>query len=234
MARAARLLALIQLLRQHRAPVTAQALAARLNASVRSIYRDVATLREQGASIEGEAGAGYMLRPGFMLPPLMFSDDELQVLMLGLLLARQRVDAQLGQSCEGILAKIRAVLPLEARKQMDEVVLLASPSGPLKKDRVAMAHLRLAIRENRKVQFAYADREAQVTSRTAWPLGISYFEATRILIAWCELRRDFRGFRTDRMRSLVVHEARIPKSRLLLLREWKARERIDIALSMDA
>src|SRR5678815_3571961 len=111
MSRAARLLSLVDTLRRYRRPVTAETLAEELGVSPRSVYRDVATLRAQGAQIEGEAGVGYVLRPGFLLPPLMFSDEELDSLVLGLRLCAEHGDDELAKAAHGVMAKVRAVLP---------------------------------------------------------------------------------------------------------------------------
>jgi predicted DNA-binding transcriptional regulator YafY len=109
--RSERLLALIQALRRHRRPVTARQLATELSVSVRTIYRDIETLVAQGASIAGEAGVGFVMRPGFMLPPLMFRDDEVEALMLGSRWVAQLPDAPLARAAADAVAKIMAVLP---------------------------------------------------------------------------------------------------------------------------
>jgi len=126
--RAERLLRLVQVLRRYRQPVGALALADELEVSIRSVYRDVQTLRAQGATIEGEPGVGYVLRPGFLLPPLMFSDDELEALVLGLRLTVEHADDALGRAASDVVAKLRAVLPKDLRAVVDETALLAGPA----------------------------------------------------------------------------------------------------------
>jgi predicted DNA-binding transcriptional regulator YafY len=128
MSRADRLLRLVQLLRRYRQPVSAQALAEQLEVSIRSVYRDVQTLRAEGATIEGEPGVGYVLRPGFLLPPLMFTDDELEALVLGLRLTVEHADDGLGRAAADVVAKLRAVLPKDLRTVVDETALLAGPA----------------------------------------------------------------------------------------------------------
>src|SRR5438552_12016586 len=140
--RADRLLRLVQLLRRYRHPVTASTLAKELGTSVRSIYRDVETLRGQGAGIEGEAGMGYVLRPGFLLPPLMFSDEELEAIVLGLRLTVEHGDAALGTAARDALAKVRAVLPRALRTRVDETALLAGPARHRPPDAVNVREVR--------------------------------------------------------------------------------------------
>lgn len=111
MSRAQRLLDLIQLLRGLRRAVAGAVLADELDVSLRTLYRDIEKLRAQGAPIEGEAGIGYVLRPGFMLSPLMFSEGELEALVLGSRWVSERADGPLGKAARNVLAKIGAVLP---------------------------------------------------------------------------------------------------------------------------
>src|ERR1700687_905355 len=129
MARAERLLELIQVLRRHRHPVAGQTLADELGLSLRTVYRDIQTLIGQGAAIDGEAGIGFVLRPGFVLPPLMFTDEELEALVLGSRLVAQRSDAPLARAAMNVMAKIAAVLPGDLRDGIDHTGLLAG-SGP--------------------------------------------------------------------------------------------------------
>src|SRR6187200_43800 len=109
--RAERLLELLQVLRRYRQPVAGQTLADELGVSVRTLYRDIATLQGQGAAIDGEAGLGYVLKPGFMLPPLMFSEEEIEALVLGSRWVADRADRALADAAANVLAKIGAVLP---------------------------------------------------------------------------------------------------------------------------
>jgi len=130
MPRSSRLLALMQCLRRYRQPVSAARLAEQLGVSPRTIYRDIGALRAEGAPIEGEAGIGYVLRPGFFLPPLMFSDDEIEALVLGLRWASEHGDAHLAEAGGEALAKISAVLPDELRRAVDAATLLVGPEAP--------------------------------------------------------------------------------------------------------
>src|SRR5712692_5777631 len=159
--RADRLLRLLQLLRRYRHPVTASTLAEELGASVRSIYRDVQTLRGQGAAIEGEPGIGYLLRPGFLLPPLMFSDEELEAIVLGLRLTAEHGDEALGRAARDVIAKLRAVLPRDLRTVVDETALLAGPARHRPADGVDLQEIRRAIRERRKARIVYVTGESE-------------------------------------------------------------------------
>lgn len=226
MSRSERLLQLMQVLRRYRHPVSAESLADELGVSVRSVYRDVQTLRAQGASIEGEAGVGYLLRPGFLLPPLMFTDEELEAMVLGLRLATEHGDDGIGRACVEVVAKLRAVLPKDLRSVVDDVSLLAGPARERPPDGVDLALVRRSIREQRKARIHYVDPHGAQSTRTVWPLGLAFFERARVVISWCESRQDFRNFRTDRITAWTPLPERIGRPRATLLREWRAREAI--------
>ncbi|MGL6052586.1 MAG: helix-turn-helix transcriptional regulator, partial [Aeromonas salmonicida] len=153
MSRSERLLALLQLLRGHRYAITGTELASQLGISLRTLYRDIATLQSQGAHIEGEPGIGYVLRPGFMLPPLMFSEEELEALVLGSRWVVAHCDEALSTSASSALAKIEAVLPAEYRQQLQANALLIGTSRS--DSPVDEAPLRSAIRQQRKVTLSY-------------------------------------------------------------------------------
>jgi predicted DNA-binding transcriptional regulator YafY len=224
MSRSERLLDLIQVLRRHRRPVSGQALADELGISLRTVYRDIQTLIGQGAAIDGEAGIGFVLRPGFVLPPLMFTDEEIEALVLGLRFVAQQTDEPLERAAEDALAKIAAVLPDDLRDRVADVGLLAAPSPVA--DPIDLAPLRAAIRSEHKVILDYADGRGERTRRTVWPIAIGFFERTRIIAAWCELRADFRHFRTDRIAALQLTGRRYPQRRRLLMRQWRESEGI--------
>src|SRR3954469_14464699 len=150
MSRAQRLLDLIQQLRGYRRPVSGAGLAAALGISLRTLYRDIDTLNAQGAHIDGEPGVGYVLRPGFMLPPLMFTDEELEALLLGLRLTAEHADVALGRAAAEVVAKLRAVLPKDLRTLLDETALLAGPALARPAETIELAELRRAIRDQRK------------------------------------------------------------------------------------
>jgi predicted DNA-binding transcriptional regulator YafY len=223
MPRADRLLALLDLLRRHRGPVSGARLAEELGVSLRSLYRDIQSLRERGAEIEGEAGFGYVLKPGFLLPPLMFSPQEIEALVLGSRFVLSRGDAQIAQAAARALAKIRAVLPPDIGIEADTSGLVVAPAEPPPAG-FDLAALREAIRRERKVTLDYEDKRAQASRRTIWPFALGYFDRVHMIAAWCETRRDFRHFRIDRIAKLEVADARYPRRRAALLKEWRARE----------
>ena len=225
MSRAQRLLDLLQVLRRHRRPVRGQALAETLGISLRSLYRDIATLQAQGAAIEGEAGVGYVLRPGFTLPPLMFTPEEVEALVLGSRWVAEHGDAKLAEAARDALAKIGAVMPAERSGDIETTPLLVGPGGGRAED--AEASLRQAIRAERKVVIAYRNQNAEVSERTIWPIALSYFASARVVVAWCELRAGFRHFRADRIAALAIVEHRYPRRRAVLLKEWRAHQGID-------
>jgi predicted DNA-binding transcriptional regulator YafY len=226
LSRSARLLDLIQALRRRRRPVTAAVLAAELGVSTRSIYRDVATLIAQGAPIEGAAGLGYVLRPGFLLPPLMFGDDEIEALVLGLRWVAESGDEPLGIAAADALAKIAAVLPAALRDMAEDAGLLVGPGEPVAPALIDLGDLRRTIRAERKLRISYVDGKGRRSDRTIWPLALGFFDRFRIVAAWCELRQDFRHFRTDRIISAEPTDERYPRRRRTLLAEWRKREGI--------
>lgn len=229
MSRAARLIDLVQILRRHRRPVAGAVLAEELGVSLRTVYRDVATLQGQGAPIEGEAGIGYVLRPGFLLPPLMFGDEEIEALALGARFVGEHGDARLARAARDALARIEAVLPADLRDRLDEAGLWIGPSPTRTPDPVDAAIVRRAIREERKLGLAYADAGGRTSRRTVWPIALAFFERVRVVVAWCELRDGFRHFRLDRMSEASLLDERFPRRRRTLVRDWKAAEGIAAA-----
>jgi predicted DNA-binding transcriptional regulator YafY len=225
MVRSQRLLELIQVLRRHRQPVSGQALADELGVSLRTVYRDIQTLIGQGATIDGEAGMGFVLRPGFVLPPLMFSDEELEALVLGLRWVAQRTDASFEHAAMNALAKIAAVLPDDLRNNVEGIGLVALPSRDAGV-RIDLTPIRAAIRSEQMVVLDYADVKGEHTRRTVWPVALAFFESSRVLAAWCELRQDFRHFRIDRIVALQETGQRYPQRRRVLMKQWREIEKI--------
>lgn len=224
MSRAQRLLDLIQVLRRHRHPVSGATLAEATGVSLRTLYRDIETLKSEGASIDGEAGVGYVLRPGFMLPPLMFSEEEIEALVLGSRWVHQRADRALADAAANVLAKIGAVLPKDLRDTLDDSGLLISPGEPVSAGDAELPKIRAAIRNERKLGLSYRDKDGVASKRTVWPFAVGFFEKVRVVVAWCELRQDFRHFRTDRIVTLTVTDRRYPRRRQAMLKDWRDRE----------
>ena len=215
---------IIQILRRESRPVTAAAVAEELEVTPRTIYRDMVSLQANNVPVIGEAGVGYVLGQGFDLPPLMFSANELEALMLGARMVEARGDADLVRAARDAIAKIGTVVPGDLRPILLEAPLYASDMVVQEVDQVDIAPLREAIRTGRKVEIAYTDEKGSETVRTIWPLSIGYMVTVRMIVAWCELREDFRNFRTDRVSRLCVRPERYPGRRNVLLAEWKAKE----------
>jgi predicted DNA-binding transcriptional regulator YafY len=224
MSRAERLLSLIEVLRRHRAPVSGARLAEELDVSLRSLYRDIATLRAQGATIEGEAGVGYVLKPGFLLPPLMFSENEIEAIVLGSRWVAQRGDDELSRAARNALAKILTVLPEDLRGEAELSSLIVGPGEPIAAGEREIGVIRTTIRRERKLAIAYRDRAEHASRRVIWPFALAYFDRARVIAAWCELRGGFRHFRTDRIDSLEIVEERYPRRRAALLKAWREAE----------
>ena len=224
MPRAERLLDLIQALRRHRRPVSGAMLADELGISLRTLYRDIATLTAQGATIAGEPGVGYMLRPGFLLPPLMFSDEEIEALVLGSRWVARGGDAPLAQAARNAVAKIAAVLPDDMKDRIEAPGLLVAPVAARSAGDAGLTTIRRAIRSERKLRISYIDGDGTRTRRAIWPFVLGFFDRARIVAAWCELRRGYRHFRTDRIASLTATATRYPRRRAAMLKEWRAIE----------
>jgi predicted DNA-binding transcriptional regulator YafY len=225
MARSERLLTLLQTLRRYRRPVSGATLAEETGVSLRTLYRDIASLQTQGADIEGEPGIGYVLKPGFMLPPMMFSQDEIEALVLGSRWVARAADSRLAAAGADALAKIAAVLPADMREAVEQATLVVSIRR-VTEDKADLAVIRKAIRTERIVQLSYGDVNGAISTRRIWPFALGYFDQVRIIMAWCELRQDFRHFRTDRIIDMAVLDARYPRRRVVLAKEWHEREGI--------
>lgn len=228
MSRAERLLALMQVLRRQRQPARGMGLAAELGISLRTLYRDIASLRAQGAHIDGEPGIGYVLRPGFLLPPLMFSAEEIEALVLGSRWVADRADSSLGDAARNALAKIGAVLPADLRHELDNSALLVGPGTPMAVGDAELRRIRQAIRMERKLDIHYRDLQDKLSVRTIWPFALGFFEQARVIAAWCESRQAFRHFRTDRIVSLQVCDTRYPRRRQALMQDWRQIEGIPV------
>ncbi|HEX8614346.1 MAG TPA: YafY family protein [Telluria sp.] len=227
MSRTNRLFLLLDALRGHRRPVTAAVLAGRLGVSERTIYRDIQTLSELGAPVQGEAGVGFMMRAGLFLPPLMFSTDELEALVLGARWVRRQGDDALADAASNALAKIATATPKDLRDCIAETSLWV-PVGPgTPETTVFVRPAREAIRDQHKLRIGYRDAGGAVTERTVWPFALAFFEGARVLAAWCELRGANRHFRIDRIASAACGGERYPAHRRDLLKRWRDELRLD-------
>jgi predicted DNA-binding transcriptional regulator YafY len=221
MRRAERLFQIIQILRRARAPVTAGAMAEELETSLRTIYRDIAELLAQRVPVRGEAGIGYLLDRGFDLPPLMLTPDEIEAAVLGAQWVAGRGDPDLARAARDLVAKIGAVIPDHLRPFLVEAASTTAGRPMIAVDSVDVARLRAWIRAQKKLTLVYRSEDGSVTSRAIWPIAIGYYETVRVIAAWCELREDFRHFRTDRVIEAEFVDERYPARRETLRAEWR-------------
>ncbi|MGE0970872.1 helix-turn-helix transcriptional regulator [Klebsiella sp. WOUb02] len=221
MTRTQRLLELLQILREHRYPLTALTLSERLGISVRTVYRDIQTLQQQGVYIEGSSGIGYIIKSDYHLPPLTFTPQEINALTLGLNWVCHNTDADFKKIAKSTLAKIRSVTPDKLKEHIEYQSLL---TGPGEKDAAFFAELRHAINNRNKVQIAYCAKNERLSSRVIWPVALAYMEKCWLLAGWCELRKDFRHFRTDRIMGISLLADKYNDSRIGLLRKWRTQE----------
>ena len=211
MRRADRLFQIIQVLRRSRRPVTADAMAAELETSKRTVYRDIADLMAQRVPIRGEAGVGYVLDGGYDLPPLMLTADEVEAAVLGAQWVAGRGDPALSRAALDLIAKIGAAVPEHLRPIALEPATRAVPRWNVAPDSIDMEKVRHAIRGGHKIALTYSDEQERVSARTIWPFAVGYHEAVRLIIGWCELRADFRSFRTDRVTGAEFLDERYPE-----------------------
>src|SRR5690606_38927819 len=179
-------------------------------------------LIDLGAPIDGEAGIGYMLKPGFFLPPLMFSAEELEALVLGARWVESQPDEGLGAAARNALAKIATASPEDLRDRISDTALWPVAMRGRRQPLPVLGDIRLAMRQERAVTIAYEDAEGRPSQRTIWPVGLAFYEGKQTIAAWCLLRQDFRNFRTDRIVSLVVTAERYGRRRAALERDWRA------------
>jgi len=223
MARADRLFRLLQAMRVLPAPITAARLAEETGMSVRSIYRDIDSLRAAGARIEGERGYGYRLTEDYALPPQTFDRMEIEALALGLAEVRHMGDPALVAAATAVLAKVAATLPTDREQHLFHAVSRVYRPEARFAAPVDMAMLRRACWDERALRISYADKGDAVTERVIWPLAVVYSERSLVVLAWCCLREDFRMFRPERIREIAAEGGSFRPRRAGLLREYLAR-----------
>ena len=222
MRRADRLFDIIQTLRTATRPVTAAALADELEVTARTIYRDIAALQASRVPIEGAPGLGYVLRRGFDLPPLMFTAEEADAIAIGVRLLRRLRDAKLQRAAEGVLAKLAAVVPEPLQPLLLSAPVYVSDGSAPAPVGIDPAELRHAIHEARKVAITYIDESGHRTRRTIRPIAMAYYVDVNLVGAWCELRKDFRHFRVERILESRVLDERFSSESAKLTAEWLA------------
>lgn len=224
MRRADRLFQIVTFLQGRRRAVTARRLADEFGVCERTIYRDMQDLLLSGVPVTGEAGVGYMLDARYHLPPVMFTPEEVETLMLGISMVESWTDAGTGAIARRALAKIRGILNESGHRALSEAALLSAPSGSKVPWSVDFSVLRAAIHARRKLEITYADERGRQTTRAIRPLALVFFGPVWLLLAWCELRRDFRNFRIDRIGVLETMEEKFPDERGRRLVDYLARE----------
>jgi predicted DNA-binding transcriptional regulator YafY len=224
--RADRLFEIVQQLRGDRL-VTAQTIADRLEVSVRTIYRDIRDLQTASVPIDGEAGVGYLLRPGFQLPPLMFALGEIEALMVGARMVEAWAGRDLAQAASEAMVKIAAVAPADRMRAAGRVAIFAPG---MRFDESLRTRFDLFVRgidERRKAAFAYGDAAGMATTRIVRPLAMHFWGGVWTLAAWCELRTDFRTFRLDRVSDLALTDDRFGMEPGRTLEDYMARVTLD-------
>lgn len=222
MRRADRLFDIIQTLRAAPHPLTAAALADRLEVTARTIYRDIAALQASRVPIEGAPGIGYVLRRGFDLPPLMFTADEIDAIAVGARHVRRLRDPKLQQAAESVLAKVSAVVPEALRPYLRPPPFYVSEGSAPAVTGADLAEIRDAIHAARKMAIAYIDEKGRQTARTIRPIAMAYYVDVTVIAAWCELRGDFRHFRADRITSAQLLDERFTSESARLTVQWMA------------
>ena len=198
--RADRLFDILRLLRSAAGPVTAATMAEELEVTPRTIYRDIVTLQARRIPIAGAAGIGYVLRRGFDLPPLMFTEDEAEAIAVGVRLLARTGDPGLQKAAESVLSKVTLVVPDPLRDYLNAAPVYVSKSGaPVPERRDLPTTIRHAIRDGRKMRIDYEDEGGRRTARVIQPFAVAYYVEATLVCAWCELRNDIRHFRTDRI-----------------------------------
>ena len=219
MRRTDRLFDLIQILRDGRLHRAAD-MAAGLGVSVRTIWRDVATLAASGLPVEGERGVGYMLRAPITLPPMILNAAELEVLRLGIRLVVQGTDAQLARAARGLATKIAAVTPQPTAPQPDDLHSFVGQRAAN-----APAHLpvlRAAIRARERLAITYIETNGRESHLDIRPLHLGLSGRIRTLAAYCESLQDFRSFRADRVIAVARTGEMFPDDPARNLQAWRA------------
>lgn len=224
MSRAERLLDLIEEFRRRRRPVSGKDLAQAMGISIRTLYRDIASLRALGADIEGEAGVGYVLRSGFLLPPIMFTAEEVDALVLGALWVADKADKPLAEAARKAMARLTAIMPIELVDRVEAKYVVVGRSEHSNQEAIDMATVRQTIHHEHKLLIHYRDAKGNSSERIIWPFMLIYFNGGRLISAWCELRGNIRHFRTDRIESLAEISSRYPTRRHALIKLWREAE----------
>lgn len=224
MRRADRLFQIIQILRSSTKPITASSLASELETSLRTVYRDIADLMAQAVPIRGEAGIGYILEKSYDMPPLMLTPIEIEAAVLGAQWVASRGDSSLVRGARDLIAKIAEVLPVKLRPILVYSTVMVSVPNSMTPDSIDVAKVREWIRLQRRIRIIYRDEKGAVSERIVWPFAVAYFETVRLIVAWCEVKADFRHFRTDRIDKADFLPDNFPVTVDTLRARWWAQE----------
>ena len=205
-----RLFQLVNLLRGRRTAITAEQLSDVMEVSVRTIYRDIQALSLSGVPVDGEAGIGYILRSGYELPPLMFNFDEMQALLLGARMVEAWTDPDLATGAQRAVQKIRAVLPEPLLIHADRQAYRVPALNPQQESGETHRTIRRACEQQQILTLHYTDAKNNKSERRIWPLGMFFWGAHWTLVAWCEIRQDYRNFRFDRAISVEITDQHYP------------------------
>ncbi|HBY87285.1 MAG TPA: YafY family transcriptional regulator [Colwellia sp.] len=225
MSATSRLFSIIQTLRAAKKPITARQLCVQLEVSLRTIYRDIAELQAQNVPVEGEAGIGYVLRKGYDMPPLMLTPDELEAALLGAQWVAERGDTKLADGANNLIAKLNDVIPRHLKPFIESSVVAAPCLKPAIPDNVDPERLREAMRLRKKIEIEYVDGADRISKRIIWPFMLAYLETAKLVVAWCEKRKGFRHFRTDRIMNMNVLDEKFPTTTDKLKLEWWEKEK---------
>lgn len=221
MSRSDRMFEVIQILRSAAAPLTAAEIAEALEVTKRTVYRDIATLQAMRVPIEGEAGIGYVMRPGFDLPPVMFTAEEAEAIIVGLALLGRTGDKSLLKAARSASRKLADIVPEDLEDDFDVPYLHASDWHAIPPSLIDPELLRRAIRETQVLSITYVDAKSDMTVRTIKPLAVVYYVEALVIVAWCDLRGDFRHFRIDRIQICTATGVRFDGEADRLRRRWK-------------
>lgn len=191
---------------QARRLVTAREVADQFGVSIRTIYRDIQTLRQAGVPIGEEEGKGYFIVDGYRLPPVMFTPEEAKALVAIQQMLQYHTEESLKRNFESALDKIKAVLDQEEKDKLDYLQTKTGYHKPWAPSSSHLEEVQHAIAENHKIRLTYQAKNGQVTERTIRPEGLYFNGAFWLTIAYCEKRHDTREFRLDRIQQLHILE----------------------------
>lgn len=203
MRRADRLFQIVQILRRGKV-ITAAQIADELEVSERTVYRDLSDLSARGVPLRAEAGVGYALEKGFDIPPLMFTGQELEAIVIAARILESWADSETRKQVRAALEKIEQALPKTLREKPSRVRVFAPDFMTVADIWQALPALRSAINEQRKCHFHYRDEQGRESERTIRPLAVYFWGKVWTCVGWCEMRGDFRHFRLDRMREFLT------------------------------